>query len=312
MRVSLRGGSALVGRNADCDVVLTGDTVSRHHALFRVVGEGVEVIPLGRLGLAVNGAHCAEPRLLREGDVVSVARHQLVLRGEEVAGEGPAVHWFVEQEPGALVRIGAELTAVGGGPEDRLSIAAWEPFVMALHLVGERLVLEARTAGIRVGRVLDVGDLLTLQSGDRVEHRGASFRAIALPADPSKPTGVPVFDEPPSAVTLTLLPRGGRLTVVTGTRVCSAWLSERRCELLALLVRPPSPFAPGEMIPDAEIADRLWPGADSGRLEINTLVCRVRKDLEHARIDSVVLIERRAGALRLVLAAGATATLETS
>ena len=132
------------------------------------------------------------------------------------------------------------------------------------------------------------------------------FDAAHLQSEVSR---IPALDEPPSAVALTLLPRGGRLTVTTGARVRSAYLAEKRCELLALLLRPPAPFRVGEMIPDAVVAERLWPGADSGRIEINTLVCRVRKDLERVGVDGVTLIERRGGALRLNLAPGASVTV---
>ena len=84
MRVPMQGGSVLVGRSLDCDVVLTSDAVSRHHALFRVVEDGVEVIPLGPRGVTVNGAHCTEPSALRSGDAVEVVWHRLLVRREEV------------------------------------------------------------------------------------------------------------------------------------------------------------------------------------------------------------------------------------
>lgn len=308
-RVPLQGGSVLVGRSPDCDVVLTHDAVSRHHALFRVVEDGVEVIPLGRGGIVLNGAPRDAPSALREGDAVELAGHRFVLRGESLDDEGPSVLWFVERASGMLVRLNAETVSVGGGVDDDVVVDAWPPGVLALHPLGARCVLEALAPGIRVGRPLDVGDLTPLQSGDRVEFSGTSMRVIALPADPSKPTGVPVLDQPASEVTLKVLPRGGQLAVATGARVRSVWLAEKRCELVALLMRPPTPYRVGEMIPDPVVAEALWPGADSGRTEINTLVCRVRKDLERAGIDGISLIERRGGALRISLAPGATASV---
>lgn len=308
-RVPLQGGSVLVGRNPDCDVVFTNDTVSRHHALFRVVEEGVEVIPLGRQGITVNGTLRDDPCALRDGDVVEVAERRFVLRGEAIAEDAPSALWFAEREPGVLVRLGGETVTVGGGVGDHLVVEGWDADVMALHPLGARIVLEARAPGIRVGRPLDVGDLTPLRSGDRVELNGRSFRVVALPTDPSKPTSVPVLDQPASGVTLTIFPRGGQLAVATGARVRTVWLAEKRAELLALLLRPPTSLPHGTMIPDAVIAERLWPGAGSGRTEINTLVCRIRKDLERAGIDGVTLIERRGGALRINLAPGASATV---
>ena len=54
-RLQLNGGSLLIGRSLDCDVVLADARVSRHHALMRVVEDGVEVIPLGTHLLTCNG-----------------------------------------------------------------------------------------------------------------------------------------------------------------------------------------------------------------------------------------------------------------
>ena len=55
-----RGGpaSVLVGRSPDCDVVIDDLRVSRHHALFRMTEDGVEVIPFGREPVTVNGEPC--------------------------------------------------------------------------------------------------------------------------------------------------------------------------------------------------------------------------------------------------------------
>ena len=141
--VPLAGGSVLIGRNPDCDVVLTSDAVSRHHALVRVVDEGVEVIPLGRRGVTLNGAPCDEARPLGDGDALEVEGHRFVLRRQELADEVERLRWFAERERGVLVALGREPTRVGSGPDDRLVVHGWEPGVMVLHRVGERLVLEA-------------------------------------------------------------------------------------------------------------------------------------------------------------------------
>lgn len=301
-------GSVLVGRSPECNLVLRDERASRHHALFRVVEDGVEVIPLGRNGIGVNDHPRSEPTTLAEGDVVEVAGHRVVLRGA-VEAHAPEVLWYVERGPGLLVRLLADATPVGGGGDDAIVVEGWPPRVMTLLLTGERCVLEAHAAGIRVGAPLHRTDLTPLRSGDQVEFLGTRLRVVALPADPSKPTGVPALAPLATSVGLALLPRGGHLSVATGTQTRSVWLTERRGALVHLLLAPPSPYGAGEWVPDAVIAEALWPGAESGRIEINTLVCRVRRDLDRAGIDGVSLIERRGGALRVALAPGASVSV---
>jgi hypothetical protein len=308
-RIPLHGGSILVGRNPDCDVVLLDERVSRHHALFRVVDDGVELISLGQLPVTINGAPASGAQTLREGDAVVVAETLFVLRREVVAVAEASVAWFVERDAGVLLRVGGERFLVGGLGHDHLVVPGWEPVVAALELVGERLVLEVLADDVTVDRPRQLGDLVTLPSGARVEHRGASFRVLALPADPSKPTRRPTLDELPSSVILTFLPRGGQLTVTVGARARRLYLSEKRCELVASLLRPPTPYAPGELIPDDVIAARLWPGGGGSRAEINTLIWRVRKDLASAGLDNVPLLDRSGGGLRLCLAPGGTGAI---
>lgn len=297
-------GSVLVGRSPECNLVIRDERSSRHHALFRVVEDGVEVVPLGRTGIRVNGSPRHEAAALSTGDVVELAGHQVTLRGTAETA-APEVLWYVERGPGLLVRLLAEATTVGGGGDDAIVVDGWPPRVMTLLLTGDRCVLEAHTVGIRVGQPLDLTDLAPLRSGDHVEYLRTKFRVVALPADPSKPTGAPALSPPASSVSLALLPRGGHLSVSTGAQPRSVWLTEKRGALVHLLLAPPPPYRAGEMIPDAVVAEALWPGAESGRIEINTLVCRIRRDLDRAGIDGVSLIERRGGALRVVLAPGA-------
>lgn len=312
-RVSIQGGSALVGRSRDCDVVLLDERVSRHHALFRVVEEGVELIALGQLPVVVNGVPVGAARRLTEGDVVDVAGVTFTLRRADPVESAADVHWFAERTAGVLVRVGAERLTVGGGAGDHLAIPGWGPGAVALATVGSRLVAEVLSEGVAIdGPPRGLGDLVTLRSGARVEHRGSSFRVLALPADPSRPTRKPDLDALPNAVTLTFLPRGGQLAVTVGARILKLYLSEKRCELVACLIQPPTPYAAGELIPDAVIASRLWPSGGGGRTEINTLVWRVRKDLASAGFDDVSLIDRAGGGLRLCLAEGGRSAIASA
>lgn len=304
-RVLLHGGSVLIGRSLDCDVVIADDRVSRHHALVRVTEDAAEVVPLGTHLLTLNGEKVDVPKLLRDGDTIDVAGHAFTLRSEAIADFTPPDPWFIERDPGVLVAVGAERFTVGSGGDDRLVIPGWEAAAVALEVVGDRLTLEVNADGVHVDGPTQPGDIVTLRSGSTVAAKGVSFRALSLPSDPSKPTTRPMFDELPTAVTLTFLPRGGNLSVTVGTRTRRVYLADKRCDLVASLLRPIGPYAVGEVIPDAALSARLWGASRGGRTDINTLVWRVRKDLAAAGMEDVPLLERCRGGVRLRVAEGA-------
>jgi DNA-binding winged helix-turn-helix (wHTH) protein len=73
-RWPLVGQAFLIGRGADCDLVVAERQVSRHHARIRRVGDAFVVEDLGsRNGTYVNGAVVEEPVPLQDGDVVQIA-----------------------------------------------------------------------------------------------------------------------------------------------------------------------------------------------------------------------------------------------
>ncbi len=70
----LQEAGLVVGRGAECDIVVPDRQISRQHARFRRGAEGVLVEDLGsKNGTHVNGSRIAEPTLLQDGDVVQVA-----------------------------------------------------------------------------------------------------------------------------------------------------------------------------------------------------------------------------------------------
>ncbi len=74
----------VVGRTAGCHLVLGDALVSRRHAAFRVVREGVEVRDLGsRNGVLVNGARIEGPSVLKDGDQVRVGAQDLLVSSSE-------------------------------------------------------------------------------------------------------------------------------------------------------------------------------------------------------------------------------------
>ena len=85
-RWALEGEAFLIGRGADCDLVVPDRRVSRHHARIRREPGGFVVEDLGsRNGTHVNGRGVEGPTLLQDGDVIQVA---LALELAFVGSEG--------------------------------------------------------------------------------------------------------------------------------------------------------------------------------------------------------------------------------
>lgn len=73
-RWQLQADELLIGRGADCDMVVADRQVSRHHARLWRAAEGYFVEDLGsKNGTHVNGAPVSAPVLLQDGDVIQVA-----------------------------------------------------------------------------------------------------------------------------------------------------------------------------------------------------------------------------------------------
>jgi hypothetical protein len=86
-KVELPVGEFVVGRGADCNLVLDGQNASRRHALFLRDDEGLLVRDLGsRNGVLVNGVRASAARL-RVGDRVRVGSETFAIAASD--GPGP-------------------------------------------------------------------------------------------------------------------------------------------------------------------------------------------------------------------------------
>lgn len=309
-RVLIGPESVLVGRGPNCDIVIADPRASRHHALFRLTDDGVEALPFGRLPLTVNGEERFAATALQVGDRIGCVDVTFVLvQVRPSQAPDPDVLWGVERAAGTLFRVSSSPFRVGGGSDDHLIVVSWPPTVLALNLVGNDLTLETMREGVSMGAALELGECVHVRPGARVTYRNDSLRLVALPRDPQKVTDDVNRHVAPSGAELCFFPRGGRLTVRYGDRVLSVYLADRRCDLVASLLQPPTPYAPGEVIPDDSLLDRIWPQQNQGRVDLNTLVFRVRKDLVKAGIDGPALIERIGGGVRFCLAPGAAVSV---
>jgi pSer/pThr/pTyr-binding forkhead associated (FHA) protein len=84
--IKLGAGEFFVGRESVCNLVLDDALVSRKHAVFRVVGNIVEVEDLdSRNGVRVNGTRIDGPTQVRHGDRIYIGSHELLLKDISVA-----------------------------------------------------------------------------------------------------------------------------------------------------------------------------------------------------------------------------------
>jgi DNA-binding winged helix-turn-helix (wHTH) protein len=67
-------GKVIVGRDDSCNVVIQNRQVSRYHARFVTLPEGVQLEDLGsKNGTHINGQEVLEPILLQDGDIIQIA-----------------------------------------------------------------------------------------------------------------------------------------------------------------------------------------------------------------------------------------------
>ena len=70
-------GDILVGRDDSCQVVIQNRQVSRYHARFVSLPEGIQLEDLGsKNGTHINGQEVLEPVMLQDGDVIQIALAQ--------------------------------------------------------------------------------------------------------------------------------------------------------------------------------------------------------------------------------------------
>jgi pSer/pThr/pTyr-binding forkhead associated (FHA) protein len=93
----LETSPVIIGRNADCDLVLDDDSVSRHHAALEQLGGVWQIHDLGsRNGTWINGAKLMGEQALRHSDTVNVGRVRLVFRDSAGAGEASSTSPLAE------------------------------------------------------------------------------------------------------------------------------------------------------------------------------------------------------------------------
>ena len=281
-----------IGRQRDCDIVASDPSVSRRHALVRLVGEGVELVPLGKAPVELNGKSVDNETLLANGDEIHVPGLVLRVEIELPAVDKNARPQFVLERGGASFGITHSPFVVGGGDNDDLIVKKWKPAAFRLHVVQDELYVE-----------LD-GALEPLAVGGDFTYEGERF-TITTAEGRVATTAVGGRGELPTHVTIEMLPRGGRIGFTVGAREHAVYLPDRRFDLMVALLRD---YREGEFITDDQLRTIVWPRRpEVSRPEINMLISRCRRDLVDAGLAGPRLIERApgGGGTRVMLAAGA-------
>ncbi len=303
-----RGGLVL-GRRHDCDIVLDEPGISRQHALLRETASGAELIVLGRTPTWLDDTLVTEPRDVPEGATLRLGTRRLSVSARSTAGSA-AGSWSLQVEGGTRIGLPGT-TRVGGGAQDDVVIPDWPSGAAVLHPLPATLVVELGAAGEVSGRPHEAGALLSLPPGAILRFAGRG--AVVACGDGGMDTTAVASAAPlPIDVALHFHERGGLLHLRFPDSRGSVYLPDRRCDLVAALLRPTGE-APGTFVPDALLAARIWPGDPSkGRVDLNTLLMRARRTLLDAGFDGPALLPRAegGGATRFVFAPGARVTVE--
>jgi hypothetical protein len=303
----------LVGRSAQCDVVVPDEQVSRRQVLVYLSAEGPRLEVLGRAPTRLRGEVVSRDAELLDADVVELPGVSLEISFEPTtssrgfADEGA---WVLEAPSGALFGMSRSPYVLGGGGADDLRVEGWPPAALTLRATSEAtLVLEASVEVVLDGTRLPAGAVAELSTGASVELGGARVRLVTGGAFGGESTAA--VEESPRevrAVTLEFMPRGGRLTLeLQSGETRALYLADRRCDLVAALLQPPEPHVAGQFLDDELVIARVWGKQLASRTNLNVLVHRLRKDLARIGLDGAALLQRSdgGGATRFALAEGA-------
>jgi len=298
----------LIGRQRDCDIVASDPSVSRRHALVRLTLEGVEVVPLGKSPVDVNGTPTTSPRMLADGDELRVPGLSLAVKIELPRADRGALAGFVLERGGTTFGIAYSPFVIGGGDSDDLIVTKWPPSSLVLHVAQGELYVEVKEgAAQRNDEDLATGTLEPLAAGDKLSYLGETFKiAHAVGSVPT--TAVGAKSELASRVSIEILPRGGRIVFTIAGCDYAVYLPDRRFDLMVALLRPPTEYRAGDFIPDDTVRSIVWPRRpEVSRPEINMLISRCRRDLVEAGLAGPRMLERApgGGGTRVLLAVDA-------
>ncbi len=260
--------------------------------------DGPRLVPLGRGTTQLHGEDLDQETGLKDGERVTLPGLSLTLESEEHA-QSEEPKWLLERVGGGLFGIARSPFTVGGGSKDDIRIEGWPEGIFTFQGLSGALYVEAAQEARLNGDPLERNSLVPVRPGSKLEVQGDLLRVLTsgelnltdstVPSQRRKRAPLPI------AVQLEFLPRGGRLRIEDLGGRLVLYLPGRRCDLVAALLKPPTPYKAGELIPDEVVMPRVWPGESKTRADLNVLVHRLRKDLIRAGVDGPSLVVRAKG-----------------
>ncbi|MFT4978297.1 MAG: pSer/pThr/pTyr-binding forkhead associated (FHA) protein [Myxococcota bacterium] len=297
---SLRVGAAglLIGRSADCDLVLPDPRTSRHHALVREGLSGPLLIPLGRNPTLVNHARISQVMPLQSGDQLQFPG--VILEVHLQARSRPSGRtWLAVRERGTVMAPIRRTMLVGGGEQDDMILPGWPDSALRLDIAGRSLIATLRLPATIDDIKHSEGAVVQLTSGNMISFGGERLRLL-MQRDHAQSTMIVQedLDTPVSELRFASLPvKGGRLQLRLDEREVTVELSDLRARLVEALAR-----AGGDYIRDAELIPIIYPPPQrrTGR-DLTLLLHRLRTVLVRVGIDPYRLIEREGDRTRLII-----------
>lgn len=308
----------LVGRSAAADVMLEAPAASRRAALIYTDPQGVQLVRIGRSPVEIDGKPVEETRTLEHGVRITVPGCTLEVQLEQ-SRPASTTGWALRHRSTAdptgraigFTPLPLGPYSVGGDEGDDLTMQGWLPEAIQLEPAlpgGWRATLGP---GVTLNGRVPPKDLThLLQSGDELAWQGTTLRLVDMASAHQTTMGDDAPELPWHVELQPVPPAGGQVTVRLGHRNRTVWLPGLRFDLMQVLLVPLGSGPAGEPITDAVVLTRVW-----GRLPpkdpkaVNTLVKRLRKDLEGGGLNARTLVERAHGRTRFVLAAGAEVVL---
>ncbi len=105
-RIPLAGDRVVLGRAADCDLVIADPRVSRHHAELRRQDDGFLLVDLGSTnGTFLNGQRIGQALPLRAGDVIELGAARFIYHDPEATLDTGRFPRLVLDEAGGQVWV---------------------------------------------------------------------------------------------------------------------------------------------------------------------------------------------------------------
>lgn len=308
-------GGLLVGRFPRSDIVTPSPKASRRQALLYLGDEGPRLAVMGRGTVKVDGEEIDGDVELKAGSSIEVEDLEMLVVKEAVE-DGPvrtSAVWVLETSQGGLFSFSQSSFSVGGSDTDDLRVDGLPEGALEFRSRDSLLELKPQAEVEVDGDAVDAGKTKRLKRGSKLAIGDVELRVVTggeLGGDGS--TMTLESETEARTVRLEFLPRGGRLHVRAGGSDHSVYLTDRRCDFIAVLLKPPPPLAAGDYVPDEQLWSRVWGKQPAGKKTLHVLLHRLRKDLDRVGLEGAALLQRSegGGATRFVLAPEAKVVLE--